>query len=239
MSELSFYIPGFFEDASVECIKNIRKFYPDSSIIISSDAGPDYYSAAKEYDCQFQYYTENLGYPEMPHGYRKDKALNWMQRFYVACLLAKGTHIMCAEDDVAIIGKITIPDDCEIFAHNTPTNYVPDFVFDLCKQVSGIEPLTRYYGAGGGTIYKIDTFVNNYLQIVEIFEQVFDQIQEHYPTFGWYDCFMTIVYFLCGKPYTVNNGIYEIKPLNKKFDLSIVDADKYPIVHLYKNYYPK
>ena len=124
MSELSFYIPGFFEDASVECIKNIRKFYPDSSIIISSDAGPDYYSAAKEYDCQFQYYTENLGYPEMPHGYRKDKALNWMQRFYVACLLAKGTHIMCAEDDVAIIGKITIPDDCEIFAHNTPTNYV-------------------------------------------------------------------------------------------------------------------
>ena len=239
MNELSFYIPGFFENASVQCIKNIRKFYPDSSIIISSDAGPDYYNISKEYNCQFQYYPNNLGYPVMPYGYKKDKALEWMNRFYVACILAKGTHIMCAEDDVAIIGKIEIPDDCEIFAHNTPNNYVPDFVFDLCRQVSGVEPKTRHYGAGGGTIFKIDTYVNNYMQIVKLFDEVFDQILEHYPTFGWYDCFMTIVYFLCGKPYTINNGIFEIKPLNKNFDLTIVDAEKYPIVHLYKNYYPK
>jgi len=239
MNELSFYIPGFFEDASVECIKNIRKFYPDSSIIISSDAGPDYCAVAKEYNCQFQYYPENLGYPEMPHGYRKDKALKWLERFYVACVLSKGTHIMCAEDDVAIIGKINIPDDCEIFAHNTPNNYVPEFIFEYCKRISGVDPKTRYYGAGGGTIYKIDTFIKCYPKLVEIFEHDFEAIQDNYPTFGWYDCFMTIVYFMCGKPYTINDGIFEIKPLNKNFDLSTVDAEKYPIVHLYKNHYPK
>jgi hypothetical protein len=49
---------------------------------------------------------------------------------------------------------------------------------------------------------------------------------------------MTIVYYLCGKEYTVNKGIFEIKPLNKNFDLNSLDKEKYSIVHLYKNYYP-
>ena len=112
MNELSFYIPGFFENASVECIKNIRKFYPDSSIIISSDDGPDYYEIAKKYNCQFQYYPDNLGYPEMPHGYKKEKALRWMERFYVACVLSKGTHIMCAEDGAQGKYKYCIVSSC-------------------------------------------------------------------------------------------------------------------------------
>lgn len=237
MASLGFYIPGFYENASVEVIKNIRKFYPDSSIIISSDAGPDYYNVSKQYDCQFQYYNNNLGYPEMPHGYKKDKALEWLKRFYVACLLCKETHIMCAEDDIAIVNTIHLKDDWEIYAHGT-TNFVHPAVLKLCEDFSGVAPSRPYYGAGGGSIYKVDTFIQNYHRIVNLFEQVFDQIMPHYPTFGWYDCYMTIYYFLCGKEYVINPGIFEIKPLNKNFDLASVDKEKYQIVHLYKNFYP-
>ena len=189
MASLGFYIPGFYERASEEVVKNIRKFYPESSIIISSDGGPDYYNIAKKYDCQFQYYNHNLGYPEMPHGYRKEKALEWLKRFYVACLLCKETHIMCAEDDVAIIDNIYIEDSWEIYAHGT-TNYVPAELLDFCFKVSGKVPSRPYYGAGGGTIYKKETIIQNYHKVYSIFENIFDDVQKHYPTFGWYDCYM-------------------------------------------------
>jgi hypothetical protein len=237
MASLGFYVPGFFENASVEVIKSIRKFYPDSSIIISSDAGPDYYNVAKQYNCQFQYYNQNLGYPEMPHGYKKDKALEWLKRFYIACLQCKETHIMCAEDDIAIINTIPLKDEYEIYAHGTYNNYIPPFVLNFCKEFSGNYPVA-FYGAGGGTIYKVDTLIQNYHKIVHVFDQIFDQVQETYPTFGWYDCYMTIYYFLCGKEYTINPGIFEIKPANRNFDLSSVDKEKYEIVHLFKNFYP-
>lgn len=238
MAELSFYIPGFYESASVEVIKSIRRFYPHSSIIISSDAGPDYYNIAKEFNCQFVYFPDNLGYPEMPHGYKLDKALDWLKRLYTACVMSKGTHIMIAEDDVSIINKITIEDHWEIIAHDT-TNYVPEFVLDLCYQYSGIRPSRPYYGAGGGTILKIDTIINNYENIVKLFKVVFPQIQSVYPTIGWYDCYITLFYFLCGKEYTVNKELYEIKGVHYDFDLESLDKTKYSVVHYYKNFYPK
>jgi hypothetical protein len=238
MASLSFYIPGFYEDASKEVIKSIRKFYPDNTIVVSSDSGPNYYDVAKEYKCDFQYYDYHMGYSVKPYGLTKEKAFHFLKRFYIACLLSKETHIMCAEDDVCLINKVHVEDDWEIYAHDT-TNYVPEFVLDLCKQVSGVYPSRPYYGAGGGTIFKVSTFLENYHKIIHIFDQVYEQIQQHYPTFGYYDCFLTIFYFMCGKKYTVNPGIFEIKPFNKNFDVSTVDKEKYPIVHLFKNYYPK
>jgi len=238
MASLSFYIPGFYEEASIEVIKSIRKFYPENTIVISSDSGPNYYDVSKEYNCNFQYYDYHIGYSVKPYGLTKYKALEFLKRFYVACLLSKETHIMCAEDDITLLGKVHIEDSWELYAHPV-TNWVPEFLLDFCKQVSGVYPSRPYYGAGGGTIFKVDTFIQNYFFIVNIFEQHYEEIQKHYPTFGYYDCFLTIFYFLCGKEYVINNGIFEIKPFNKNFDLSTVDSAKYPIVHLYKNHYPK
>jgi hypothetical protein len=238
MASLSFYIPGFYGEASVEVIKSIRRFYPNSSINISSDSGPNYYDASKEYNCNFQYYDTHIGYPVKPYGFSKEQALEFLKRFYIACLLSKETHIMCAEDDIAIIDEIPLEDDYEIYAHNTP-NYVPQFVLDLCGQVSGVYPSRPYYGAGGGTIFKVSSFIENYFKIVHIFEQVYDQIRPNYPPFGYYDCFLTIFYYMSGKKYTINHGIYEIKPYKRDFDLTTLDSKKYPIVHLYKKHYPK
>lgn len=237
MASLGFFLPAFYEKASAEVIKNIRSFYPDSTFVVASDDGPNHCDLSKKYNCHFHYYPENLGPAIMPHGYKKRQALEWMRRFYLACLITKETHIMWAEDDVALLKKVDIKDEYEIYGHNT-TNYVPEYVLDLCKHVSGKFPSHIYYGAGGATIYKVSTYVENYFKLVNIFEQVFDPIQLNYPTIGWYDCFMTICYYLCGKDFTINNEIFEIKPMNKSFDLSTLDKEKYSIVHLYKNHYP-
>ena len=237
MASLGFFLPAYYPKASEEVIKNIRSFYPDSTFVVASDAGPNHCELSREYNVHFQYYPKNLGASIMPHGYKKEAVMEWLRRFYIACLLTKETHIFWAEDDIALLRQIEVKDEWEIYAHDT-TNYVPEGLLKFCEEVSGKYPSRPFYGAGGGTIYKVSTYIENYFKIVSIFDQIFEQVQEQYPTFGWYDCFMTIVYFMCGKEYTVNPGIFEIKPMNKNFDLESLDKSKYSIVHLYKNHYP-
>jgi hypothetical protein len=145
---------------------------------------------------------------------------------------------MMVEDDVVLIDKVTLEDHWEIAGHDiVGGNFIPDPLINFCQEFSGILPKTKSYGSGGGTIFKVQTVLENYGKVYHFFENNLDNIQNNlYPTLGWLDCFTTYFFFLSGKDYTGNKKMYNIFPVSKTFDLETLKG-KYEIVHGYKNYY--
>ena len=225
--------------ATEESIKSIRNFHPDAFFMIACDAGPDYYDICKQYNVQYYHSQVKLGYPVQPFGYRKDKILEWLSRFYIACIKTNTTHLMMVEDDVVLVNPVTVEDEWEVAAHDTTRDnrFAPQFTH-MIREFSGVEPDVTGYGAGGGAIFKVKTFIDNYFQIVEFIEKNADYIQDYiYPTIGWMDCYMTYFYLLAGKKYTVNPHLYNFFP--PLLDDSVLNSlpEQVQVVHGLKKYY--
>jgi hypothetical protein len=61
------------------------------------------------------------------------------------------------------------------------------------------------YGACGGTIYKVEFFLNNFNNFIKIIEDSFDEVQKlHQIQFGYLDMFMPVLYMLCNSTYDDN-----------------------------------
>ena len=90
-----------------------------------------------------------------------------------------------------------------------------------------------WYGSGGGSIFKVETFVENYDRIISIFEEELPKAieTEININMGWVDNFMTLYYLLCGKSQTPNPCLTEVTT-NPNWD-----SPQYSIVHQYKEFY--
>lgn len=240
MATLSFFSTVHSNKAATEfSLQTIRQFHPEAKYMLIGDGShSDYIDLAKEYDCDFYYNHQRLGYPVQPYGYRTDNMLEWLRRFYIACLQSNTTHIMMVEDDVVLVDKVTVEDEWEVAGHDIRGgNFIPDPLLDLCGEISGVRPVTNFYGSGGGAIYKVQTILDNFDMLYKFFEKNLYTIQETvYPTLGWLDCFTTFCFYLCGKPYTANPHLYNIFPSSRTFDLDFLKG-KYQIAHGYIKYY--
>lgn len=235
---------GFFNCVSTQpkatehSVQSIRNFHPDSFFMIACDAGPNYYTLCKQYNIEYYHSQKNLSYPVQPYGYRKEKMLEWLSRFYIACIKTDTTHLMMVEDDVVLVKPVTVEDDWEVSGHATThaNLFHPEFT-KMIHEYSGVYPDVQGYGAGGGSIFKVKTFLDNYFGVVEFIDKNADYIQDNfYPTMGWMDCYMTYYYLLCGKKYTNNPYLFNIWPTDKNYDINNVPSE-IEIVHNYKNYY--
>jgi hypothetical protein len=239
---------GFFhtvfdnKKATEYSIKTIRQFHPDSFYMISGDAGSDHYDLCKQYNINYYQSQKRLGYPTQPYGFRKEGIIEWLSRFYIACIKTDTTHLMMVEDDVVLVKPVTVEDHWEVSGHEWRggNTFPPEFI-RILENVSGKYPHVQGYGAGGGSIFKVSTFIQNYFQVVNFLNQYGDMIQDQiYPTMGWIDCFMTYYYMMAGKEYTINPHLYSI-PLNppelrRNYDLNNTPENK-EIIHDFKNYY--
>jgi len=93
----------------------------------------------------------------------------------------------------------------------------------------GANPNVDWYGAGGGSIYNIDTFLDNYHKIYDFLDFEFDYILKYMDhRFGWLDLYMQIAYFVCGKDYSINTNLTETwkTPNFRETDFSLVHAYK-------------
>jgi hypothetical protein len=184
-----------------QMVENVCKYYPDAYYFIGSDAADDLSDIAFLQNCDYQYYDVKVGYPS----YTLEKLLLWFERFKYACLMCKTSHIMMMEDDVWIKKKLTVEDNWEMAGHNiTIGNVIPDFIIDSITEFSGKKPITNQYGCGGGSIFKVSTFLENYDRVIEWFKKNHDWFQIKYNPLGFMDCYMVVYYMLCGKDYTVN-----------------------------------
>jgi hypothetical protein len=189
------------KEATKNIMKNIRKYHHDAFYFIGSDAADDFYYLATINNCKFKKFNERLGYPS----YDSHKTLEWLRRFKEICSQANTSHIMMVEDDVWIRKQITVDDSWEMAGHDIKIgNVIPDNIIDSITEFSGKRPLTNQYGCGGGSIFKISTFLENYDRVTEWFKKNHDTFQQQYSPLGYMDCYMVVYYMLCGKDYTAN-----------------------------------
>jgi hypothetical protein len=218
-------------------VENNRKHYPDAYYFLGSDAADDLSEIGLNNKCDYYPFSAKVGYPS----YDLKKLLLWFERFKLACQNCNTSHIMMMEDDVWIKKQLSIEDDWEMAGHDIRIgNIIPDFIIDSIEEFSGKRPLTNQYGCGGGSIFKVSTFLNNYDRVIVWFEDNHDMFQQQYMPLGFMDCYMVVYYMLCGKDYSVNPYLTDTHHHQKGFDFDKFVEDQpahIEIVNNYKKYY--
>jgi hypothetical protein len=237
-----FHIASIYPKSTKFVIENVRKYHPDNYYFLAIDGERnEYISIIREYDLDYVFYKDKLGGPIPPYGYNLDTTIRFLKRFYEACVRCNTSHIIMMEDDVLVTKSITVHDDWEHACADTKIgNIIPDKVHDIIEQYCGKMPTFKQYGAGGGSIFKVSTFIRNYDRIIRFFNENFNSIQQYYPTIGYIDCFMDVCYFICGKDYSVNPYRTDTHNHFSGFDYEEFiqkQSDKIEIINNYKKYY--
>lgn len=224
---LGFIITSSNQPKSGEvCLQFIRKHYPESYIMICGAGSVDYYDLSKKYNTDYYESQYSLHYPVEPYGWRSKDVLNFLSKFYIAFSKTDTTHMMYVEEDIFVLKKLILSDEIEISGYkaNYPDgrkfeNGFPDKFIEIITNFSGVVPNVTGYGAGGGTVMKVKTFLDNYFKIKSFLESNLDFIEDViYSKAGWIDCFLTYYYLMCGKKYTYNPLLAEVHH-DKNFDI--------------------
>lgn len=218
-------------NATFHAVESFRNFYPDTPYHLCSDNGFDFQDIAETFNCSYKHYDDRIGY-DPKWGFGVSGAKKWLKRFHSALLNMECDYIVMMEDDVLIQNYIDLPEG-DIFVHNNKGNVIRKEFRDYFSEKYSVTFFDEWYGAGGGSIFKRDTFIKNYDRIMDIFEiemqKVFDLKMNR--GIGWPDHFMTLFYTMCGKRQVPLSSLTEA---NKNSDWS---NPKYSIVHQFKKYY--
>lgn len=221
-------------------VEQIRKHYPgpQTYYMIGSDAADDLSDIATRFTCFYKLYDIKLGYPS----YNAEKTIEWLSRFKQACLECGTSHIMMVEDDVWVRKQITVEESWEMAGHNIQVgNIIPQSIIDSIEEFSGKRPLSNQYGCGGGSIFKVSTFLENYDRVIEWFKKNHDNFQKQYNQLGFMDCYMMVFYLLCAKDYTVNPHLSDTHHHQNDgydYDKFVNDQpEEIQIVNNFKRYY--
>lgn len=237
-----------YPHATGEMYRSLRKHHPNNPIIFNVDGKNNWYpyNEALEEDngnAEFFFHKDSLGYPP----YNTKQVLEFLKRTYISVLKLNTEYFCHLEDDCFILNELTVDPDWQIAGHvithgnNIPVEIIMDiknFNYDVFGH--DIKLKTNYYGAGGGTIMKSKTFLDNYDDITTFIEKNWQLYLNFYPPSGYLDCFMVLYYMLCGEEYTPNSNIYNIFPednTSTEEELMEKYKDKYQLVHNWKRYY--
>jgi hypothetical protein len=243
VSNISFFhIASIYPKATEVIIENVRKYHPNNYYFLAID-GPriEYMNLVKKFNLDYVLYKKPLGGPISPYGYDLNRTLEFLERFYEACKRCNTSHIIMMEDDVLITQSITTEEEWEHACADTKIgNIIPEAVHDLIEDFCGKRPSFKQYGAGGGSIFNTQTFLNNYGMIVDFFMKHFESIQRYYPTIGYIDCFMNVCYYIAGKDYSVNSHRSDTHNHQPGFDYETFISNQpseIQIINNYKKYY--
>ena len=218
-------------------LQEFRKYYPNNPYTIICDGGVDYSDLCKKYDCNYVHSymrigRRNWGDSSGIYGFTKDESLHWLHHFREAAKHVNknnGTHMIMMEDDVLTQGEVKIDSSWECAGFDVPGNKISLTLLEHIKIKYDANPNVDWYGAGGGSIFNIKTFLDNYHKIYDFIDDDFDLIlntMDH--RFGWLDLYMQIIYFVCGKDYIINTNLTETwkTPDFKNSNFSLVHAYK-------------
>jgi hypothetical protein len=167
---------------------------------------------------------------------------------------------MYIEEDIKVLKPITVPDDVEVYgfdscwANGEPfeqAGFSQKFM-DMIYSFSGAYPNVNSYGAEGGTIFKVQTFLENYPRVKQWMIDNYDYVKYNiYPKMGWQDSFGTYFYLLSGKKFTKNPRIVNVFDPEGTREFDYYGHYEYPkeyavtkgipdhveVLHHYKKYY--
>jgi hypothetical protein len=242
VSNISFFhMASVYPKATTEIVRNAREHHPNDYYFLGVDNTFSYQMVADIYETDYKFYQNKVGGPKEDYGYRLDGTLEFLARFKTACLNSNSSHIIMMEDDVLIVKPMTIDPNWEHACADTKIgNHIPETVLTMIEEHSDKRPTFTQYGAGGGSIFKVSTFLEHYDSNIEWFKKYFDMIQMVYPTIGYIDCFMNVYYWLAGKDYSVNPHRADTHNHQPGFDYETFISNQPPeieIINNYKKYY--
>lgn len=221
-------------------LEQFRKYHPDAPYTICCDGGVDYSDLAKKYNCKYVHSymrigRRNTGHPSGVYGFTKDESLHWIHMFREAAIHVRnfgGSHMIMMEDDVLTQGKVIIDPTWECAGFDVPGNKIAPSLLKYISDKYHIFPNVDWYGAGGGSIFNIETFLDNYHQIYDFIDFEFDYILNNLDyRFGWLDLYMQIAYFVLRKEYSINTNLTEVWKTPNYRDTN------FSLVHAYKELY--
>lgn len=227
--------------ASAEAIRSFRIFNPESKYVVICDGGSDYSDVCLRHGCEYLHCKLNLGYPHTVYGHRKSNIMEYMKRVHAAVSLCTASHIVTMEDDVRIISEIKVTDSDEMLVtKNGLGNRIhPDVIRIIAENSDSGLLRDNYYAMGGGSIFRRETFVDSYEKFMEFIDHKFDIMQSIYPTIGWTDCMMSLLFLFAGKSHTINHRLHELNPLGGEDYDGLEEGlrDQYSILHHFKRNY--
>lgn len=233
--------------ATRHAVERFRFYHPSEPYIIVCDGGEDFSDLASEFNCGYihsyiwiGHFNESCQSKRRGHskitGFAKDEVLHWLHLFRDAARIAKSsecTHLLMMEDDILINGTIVIDKSWQIAGHGKEASYSGNVVNRELSEylIRHHQTWIDWYGAAGGTIFNIDTFLDNYHRIYDFIDFEFEAMESLDNRFGVLDLYMHVIYLVLGKKYERNTNLVDAKEIDEK------DFEQYTIVHGYKALY--
>jgi len=214
-------------------LSNFRKIYPDTDVIIFSDAGDDFNEYANSLNCKFIYEEKRTGNGISASFDKKEKLISWFKRLIYACEHIKEQYIMILEDDVWV--KKPIEElSYDLNGVNKGEKMGKKITAFLKGRNSSIpkDCENYFYGGFGGSVINKNIILNNKEKIIEVIDAIDSQnlTDKIFITDYW----LSIVYLYFGATIGQYNGLCETWYLTYPF---MKWAGKISVLHHYKDLY--
>ena len=235
-TDLGFYMWAYENVENVDYIfTQLRKSYPQSDIVLSSDAGEDFSDIAQKYGVvKYIHGTENHGYPSQKGrwGWTKEQAKLWLDRFYEACQTVTSPYLMMMDEDVLVKQQFDFLAYDMVMTPNIK-NPISRAGMEWIKSRGGVGDYP-YYSFGGGSVLRVDKFIQAYENHRDSFfaqyEDIFQKsLSENIGGWGWNDCMLCSLMYAENATFSTNLPVIE----------SGIEDDPAPIIHKFKKYYRK
>lgn len=233
-SVLSFYLWAYDNDENVNHIlKEMRKHYPDSDLVVSSDNGFDFSEICTEHNaCHYIHGKESHGYPtnDGRHGWSAAAASIWFSRVYEACMNITTDYVMLMEEDILVKERFKFPAKDIVMIPNIKNPISPSGM-NWVKERGGSTSYP-YYSAGGGTIINRKKFIqaydNHMADLLANYDDLYEKsFSEGVIGWGWNDSLMCVLMYADNATMSTELPILETGNEN----------DPAPIIHKFKKFY--
>ena len=238
--QLGFYMWAHSNVESVDyAFSELRKSYPSSELILSSDAGDDMTSLAEKHKAMHYIHGTNSHGPchfskngGGRYGWTIKEARLWLDRLYEACKKMECDYVMLMEEDVLIKERFDFPKVDIIMTPNFK-NRISSEGMKWVRDRGGLGNYC-YYSAGGGSIIKRALFITAYEKHINSFTKEYERIYEASMNegaigWGWNDSIICVL-------------MYAESPIALQ-ELPVIESgnenDNAPIIHNFKKFYKK
>ena len=209
--DLGFFFSCYKENDAVKfCIQNIREYYPENPIYLSSDGGSDFTQlTSNDLNIKFEMYEDILGYVNNPEHKNLEILIDCCQEFLDrmknAVTYCNKEYIMYYEPDILLRGKVRINEDLNI--NGSYANTIDDFVI---RKIESYYPQNKNknFGSCGGSIINCKSFEHVYEKTNR--ETLRDLIYTD-PRISNCDYLLTVLFSINGFRYDKNEDFIEAR----------------------------
>jgi hypothetical protein len=192
-------------------LKNFRKHYPEAPLRMVSDGGEKFDDLAKEYNCIFDYESENIypkavfvGHPNHKKEVSYGAGLVWLRRLYDTAKQFDTDWIILMEDDIFTLGRIKDFPNTNGAGATNPLHFTSELTQYLLNR-NNVNTLYAY-GMCGGAILDRQFFVEAYEKYINEFSAEIEQLCKlDHRVGGWTDTLITAFIIFCGG----TNGVWQ------------------------------